>query len=267
LIQAKVGRVIIASQDPHHHAKGGADRLRAAGIPVLIGVCHSDAYELNRGFFEAHLHGKPWVRCKLAISIDGRTALKSGESQWITGSESRASVQTLRALSGALITGIGTVLRDDPRLSIRGIPAAPSVRVILDRDFRMPMDAALLKEPGSVWWAGANTLGIEPAPELVQRCERIIRAPSDHLLAQTLSALYQAQIWDVCIEAGPTLAGAFFSAGWIDEIWCYMAPCWLGAEGAPMFHIPSPATMAEKISWHTHSVEKIGEDILWILRK
>jgi diaminohydroxyphosphoribosylaminopyrimidine deaminase / 5-amino-6-(5-phosphoribosylamino)uracil reductase len=264
VIHARPRCVIIAAKDPHPMARGGLERLEQAGIPVVLGVCETEARELNAGFFSAHERGRPFVRCKVASSLDGHTALASGESRWITGPESRESVQDLRARSGALVTGIGTVLADNPRLTVRDRICDPPIRVILDRAFRLPRSAQLFEEPGPIWWIGSDRG--TPDPIIAKRCEVVAQWADSEAWPRLLSAFYDAEIWDVCVEAGPTLSGALLSAHQIDELWCYLAPCWMGLGSKPFMMLNAPETMGDLERWKTVSVDRLGDDVRWVLR-
>lgn len=268
LIDAQVRRVVIAIRDPNPKAQGGCERLRQAGIEVCVGVCEREARELNIGFFHAMRHQRPFVRCKLAMSVDGHTALANGESVWITGKDARESVQGLRAQSGALITGIGTILKDNPKLNIRSHVAAPSVRVIMDRDFRLPPTAQVLQEPGEIWWIGASDAKTSGDPAILRRCTRVLQFPREgrQALVAVLDALYEAQIWEVLIEAGPELAGRFFESGLLDELWVYGAPCFMGVSAKPLLSISSPDTLQAITRWKTHALQRLDEDICWVMR-
>lgn len=244
LIAARVARVVFAQRDPDPRVDGrGAERLRAAGIEVECGLMEREAAELNAGFNKRMACGTPWMRVKLAMSLDGRTALANGASQWITGEAARQDVQHWRARSSAVLTGIGTVLADDPRLDVR-LPAArprPPLRIVLDSGLRMPSGARLLDRPGEVliFTASADP---ERRAALEARGARIESVPQPmpgHLdLPRVLTRLGAAQMNEIQVEAGPTLAGALIQAGLADELLIYAAPVLLGPDAKPLAALP-----------------------------
>ena len=238
LLAAGVARVVAAMSDPNPAVGGrGLARLAEAGVATATGLFEAEAQTLNRGFVKRMTSGRPFVRVKMASSLDGRTAMASGESQWITGAEARADVQRLRAAAGAVLTGIGTVLADDPRLDVRDatlpIPDQP-LRVVLDSDLRTPASAELLRPPGSarIYYCGDNVRGdLEDAgATLVPVGER-----QGHVdLLAVLEDLGRLEINDVLVEAGAMLAGAFTERDLVDEYVIYQAPVLLGSETRPM---------------------------------
>jgi len=261
LINAGLGRVVMATLDSNPQVSGqGLAKLQAAGIATTVGVCEAEARALNAGFLQTMAGGRPYVRLKVAASLDGRTAMASGESKWITGSKARLDVQHFRARSGAVITGVGTVLADDPLLNVReladGTPIAQipqPLRVVLDRHARMPTTAQLLADPATVLVVGESaTDQAEVWPY--------------ESLATLLDALkVKKNIHDVLIEAGATLSGAFITAGLVDELIVYLAPTLLGSDGRPMFSLPL-TEMSQQVRWETVSVTPVGDDLRWILR-
>lgn len=269
LIDAGVARVVVAARDPNPLVAGaGIERLRAAGIEVSCGVLEREAHELNPGFFKRMTSGLPWVRIKLAASLDGRTAMADGQSKWITGAAARADVQRLRARSCAIVTGIGTVLHDDPRLDVRleGDGAGPQavrqpVRVIVDSRARMPPGARLLGEPGSVivatdGTAAAREAALAAAGATVLHLRHDGKGLDLHALFGHLAG---AQCNEVLVEAGPVLAGAILRAGLADEIVVYMAPLLLGSTARPLFDLPF-ARLDEKVMLHIREVIAVGDD-------
>ena len=243
LIAAGVHRVVAAMTDPNPAVSGsGLIRLAEAGVATATGLFEPEAQALNRGFVKRMVSGRPFVRVKIASGLDGATAMTSGESQWITGPEARADVQRLRAAAGAILTGIGTVLADDPRLDVRDqtlpIPDQP-LRVVLDSDLRTPGRAEFLKPPGSarIYYCGDNVRGdLEDAgATLVPVAERQGRVD----LGAVLDDLGRFEINDVLVEAGAVLAGAFAAAGLVDEYVIYQAPVLLGSETRPMLTTPA----------------------------
>lgn len=273
LIQAGIARVVGAMRDPNPLVDGaGFERLRAAGIAADIGLMEPLARQLNHAFLSRVERGRPWVRIKLAISLDGRTAMASGDSKWISGEAARADVQRWRARSGAILTGAGTVLIDDPLLTVRlpgDLPDAerdfvPPVRVVLD-----PGLATVGR--GRVREGDAPTLYIH-APDA--RMPRGIDA--EHASAPVQAGLFDLdavlrllaarKINEVQVEAGATLAGGFLAAGLVDELLLYVAPVILGEHARPMFEGLPIDTMAERLRMRIVETRRIGDDVRLILQ-
>lgn len=257
LIVAGIGKVIMAMRDPNPEGSGGIEKLNAAGIETQCGLLEAEAETINAGFYQRMRTGKPMVRVKMASSLDGRTAMASGESQWITGPAARADVQKLRARSDAIITGIGTVLADDPAMTVRdeslNVQFQPW-RVIVDSNLRTPADAQILNAPERVLIAHAVPASGENASYL--------HLPDDagHVsLTQLITQLGQRQINDILVECGPRLAGAFVSAGLVDELIVYMAATLMGSNAQPLLELPID-TMGEKINLRITDISKVGED-------
>ena len=269
LVAAGVARVVAALHDPFPQVDGaGLARLRAAGIAVECGLMEHEARELNLGFVSRLTRHRPWIRVKLGLSLDGRTALADGRSQWITSPAARADVQLWRARSSAVLTGIGSVLDDDPRLTVRldhTEHAAPE-RIVLDTHARLPANARMLDEPGPILWVTGSAA--PERPELEGRVERItLAAQAGRLNLQRLAfALGARGHNEVLVEAGPTLAGAFVAAGLVDELVWYFAPKLLGAPARPALAMPEPATLDDASRWHWHDVARVGEDLRVVLR-
>ena len=257
LIEAQVARVVIALQDPNPKVAGqGIALLQQAGIAVDVGCEAAAAEALNAGFLFSMRHGRPLVRCKVASSIDGRTAMASGESQWITGKAARLHAQTLRAQSGAIITGSGTVLADDPALTVRpqewvqppqhNIP--PPIRVIVDSQAKTPLNARILHQPGAVWLTHASHADAQQLSALQAQGVRTIMLGQRQVdLTMLLRVLHEAQIHEVMIEAGSRLSGAFLAAGLVDELWHYQAPMVLGEATQGMFVMPQLTELKNRI--------------------
>ena len=226
VIDAGVTRVVAAMADPNTEAAGGAARLRAAGIGVDMGVLESSARELNIGFVSRVTRGRPWVRLKVAASLDGRTALESGASQWITGDEARADGHRWRARACAILTGIGTVRRDDPQLTVRAVPTPRQPRrVVMDREAETPASAKVLAN-GDAWVVTAgNRNPLWPAGTEVLMLPDADRRID---LGALMRELGSRGINELHVEAGGVLNGALFRAGLVDEILLYLAPCLLG---------------------------------------
>lgn len=269
LIAGGVARVVVALADPFPAVNGaGLARLRAAGIVVECGLLEAQARELNSGFISRLTRHRPWVRVKLGVSLDGRTALADGRSQWITSAAAREDVQHWRARSSAVLTGIGSVLADDPRLNVRlpDIDHSVPQRIVLDRLWRLPAAARMLIEPGSI----LSVTGPDAAdrPELAERVERIsVPVHGEQLqLSRLLFALAQRGHNEVLVEAGARLAGAFVAAELVDELIWYLAPKLLGGHARPALDLPEPSSLEEVTHWRWHSIDRIGDDLRLVMR-
>ena len=268
LIEAGIARVVFAGSDPNPLAGGGAQALRDAGVEVTAGVLERAAEPLNRGFFTRMRRGRPWVRCKIAASLDGRTALANGASRWITSSHARADVHRWRARSGAILTGSGTVLADDPALTARreeaGIDAEIGIkqplRAVVDSALRTPPSAKLLAFPGDVLFFA--TARATRGAALESTGARIERVPgTEHCdLAAVLTRLAALEVNDVWVEAGSGLNGALLAGGLIDELIVYVAPKLLGSSARGMFAVPALASLADAWDIHIEDVRRIGPD-------
>ena len=269
LIKAGLSRVVVAMQDPNPLVSGrGLEKLKAAGIEVICGVLQEDAQTINRGFIKRMTENRPFVRSKLAMSLDGRTAMASGESKWITSTEARADVHRLRAESSAILTGINTVLADDPALNARvDFEVAQPVRVVLDSGLNMPSTAQMAMLPG-------RSLILTCSPDEQKREALQTVGFEVHLLADKnsrldLSAvmdfLAQQQINELLVEAGSILNGALSAENLIDELIVYMAPCILGDQGRGLFHLPGMTTMLDKKVLKLLDVRQVGGDLRLIL--
>lgn len=270
LVQAGVARVVVAIGDPFPQVSGqGHARLRAAGIVVETGLMAAAAFEINRGFFSRIHRGRPWLRLKLAQSLDGRTALRSGESKWITGEAARADVQRWRARSSALLTAAGTARADDPRLTVRldGLAEfrAP-LRVVLDArlDALAPgchlLDgtAPTLVVHGDDVVAPAARAGVEYLALPLQHG----RIDLDALLAE----LGRRGVNELQVESGPALAGALFAAGLVDELLLYVAPLLLGDAALPLLQLPALSDMAGRWALQVVDQRQLGPDWRLLLR-
>ncbi|MBU6953953.1 bifunctional diaminohydroxyphosphoribosylaminopyrimidine deaminase/5-amino-6-(5-phosphoribosylamino)uracil reductase RibD [Hahella sp. HN01] len=280
LVKAGVRRVVAAMEDPNPSVAGkGLALLRNAGIEAHAGCMAAEADELNIGFFQRMRAGRPWVRVKVASSLDGRSALLNGVSKWITGGAAREDVQKLRARSSAIITGIGTVIADDPSLNVRsqelericnGKLRQP-LRVVLDSQLRFPADSKMLKLPGKILLV---TCADVPESWLAQRrnCEadfEVLKLTGENGrvdLTALLSALAARECNEVLVEAGANLAGAFVAQGLADEIWTYIAPKLMG-EGRSAFALPCFDQMDQVISLKLNEVRQVGDDVRMIWRK
>ncbi|MCO6441525.1 MAG: bifunctional diaminohydroxyphosphoribosylaminopyrimidine deaminase/5-amino-6-(5-phosphoribosylamino)uracil reductase RibD [Nitrococcus mobilis] len=269
LLSAGITRVVAACKDPNPRVAGqGLEQLAAAGITTHHGLMAEQAQTLNSGFFKRMHTGLPYVRCKLAMSLDGRTAMASGESRWITAAAARSDVHRLRARSDGLLTGRGTVLIDDPQLTARDVDTpwdlVQPCRLVLDSRLRLPKQARMLQEPGKVavlyahydrrraqdlTAAGAELWPIEP--DSGGRVE----------LHQALTAIGNAGINELLVEAGPTLSGALLQAGLLDELVVYIAPHLMGHEARPLLRLPGLARMAERIPITITDMRALGPDL------
>ena len=253
LIAAGIARVIYASGDPNPRVDGsGAARLRAAGIVVEQGLRAIEGEELNLGFFSRMRRQRPWLRLKMAASLDGRTATASGESQWITSEAARADVQRWRAESAAILSTSATVLADDPRLSVR-LPdvSRQPLRVLLDRERKIPSHARLFSEPGEVLQLTSKEIALDASGRLS--------------LPAVLTALNAREINEVWTEAGATLAGSLITADLVDELVVYLAPMLLGSEGRPLAALQI-GRLLDASRWQTTDLRQIGPDIRIMLR-
>jgi diaminohydroxyphosphoribosylaminopyrimidine deaminase/5-amino-6-(5-phosphoribosylamino)uracil reductase len=261
LVAANVRRVVAAMRDPDPRVSGrGFQRLRGAGIRCELREL-PEAAELNAGFSLRIRQGRPFVRLKVAQSLDGRTAMASGESRWITGPAARADVQYWRARSCALITGSGTVLTDDPKLTVRdprfavGGRLRQPLRVVADTGLRVPADAALFREEGPVLFAH----GAHAEPRLPD-VEHLACGEERVDLAELLAALGRRGCNEVLVEAGPRLAGAFLAAGLWDELLVYVAPKLLGSEARAMASLPL-LTMDQAVHATIRDCVAVGDDL------
>nr|WP_240623939.1 bifunctional diaminohydroxyphosphoribosylaminopyrimidine deaminase/5-amino-6-(5-phosphoribosylamino)uracil reductase RibD [Ahniella affigens] len=267
---AGVARVVYAVADPNPLVSGkGVARLQAAGVVVQTGLMRDAAQAQIEGFLSRIERGRPFVRVKSATSLDGRIALRSGESKWITGQAARADVQHWRAASGAILTGVGTVLADDPSLTARvDAPCVAPARVVLDTKGRLPASAKLLSDDAPTWVLTAP----EHVKSLQTRCPAatvwgIAHGPDGRLsLTGALAWLAGQGINDLMVEAGGTLAGALLREGLIDEWLLYQNTCLLGDSGMPVFAGLSPSNMAAKPEWQCVDHRPIGSDWRWRLR-
>jgi diaminohydroxyphosphoribosylaminopyrimidine deaminase/5-amino-6-(5-phosphoribosylamino)uracil reductase len=266
LIAAGVGTVVYAATDPNPDVSGGGERaLRAAGIEVRSGLLAAEAALLNPGFISRMQRGRPLVRSKLAVSLDGRTALANGRSHWISGEASRGDVQRWRARSSAVLTGVGTVLADNPRLDVR--PAGPErrqpVRVILDPALRTPPDAAILAAPGRALILGTSDhAGRRSALAAAGAEVQIVPATAGRVdLAEAIALLARREVNELLVEAGPTLNGALLSAGLLDEVIVYMASHVLGAGARGMFAITDLPDMGDRRQFSLREVRHVGDDL------
>lgn len=264
LIAAGVARVVVAMTDPNPQVAGrGMEKLRAAGIETACGLMKGLAHELNIGFVSRMERGRPWVRLKAAASLDGKTALHNGQSQWITGPEARQDGHRWRARACAILTGIGTVLHDDPQLSVRGVetPRQPC-KVVVDSRMVLPLNARVLdgaplilavaqeKPDDSAQWRarGVEVLNLPDAEGRVD-------------LSLLLQELARRGINELHVEGGARLNGALLQAGLVDELLVYLAPCLLGERAQGLFLLPelNALTGRKKLMWH--DMRMVGADL------
>jgi diaminohydroxyphosphoribosylaminopyrimidine deaminase/5-amino-6-(5-phosphoribosylamino)uracil reductase len=269
LVEAGVRRVVAAMADPDPRTAGqGLEALRGAGIEVDCGLLEDRARSLNVGFVTRHTRGRPYVRVKMAASLDGRTAMASGESKWITGPAARRDVQRLRARSSAIVTGSGTLLADDPALTVRAAELGENVafrqplRVVLDRRLRTPADASLLDEPGATLIATRSEQHDVRQALMDKGAEILSLSDGDGVgeLAMLMAALARRGINEVLVEAGATLAGALLGAKLVDEIVLYVAPVLLGDTARGLFHLPHIQTLTQGLALNVIDVSALGND-------
>lgn len=273
LVAAGVARVVFAMEDPNPSVSGrGIEYLRQAGIAVSGPLLEDDARALNPGFLKRMERGLPWVRCKLAMSLDGRTAMADGRSKWVTSRKSREDVQLLRARSCAIISGIETVQLDKAALTVRAadmrinnaVDAAEKqpLRVILDSRLRLSRHAEILRQPTPIWLVHNGHPDNQPRSEGWPEHVRVIALPAADGridLVALLKALAQQQCNEVLVEAGATLAGSFLRRGLLDEVIVYMAPKLLGSSARPLFDLPLD-TMPAALPLKIRDIRAVGED-------
>jgi len=266
LIEAGVAEVIMAMPDPFPDVAGaGIAALESAGISVRTGLMGEAAAELNQGFLSRVERGRPYVRLKVGASLDGAIAMTSGESQWITGPDARADVQRLRALSGAILTGIGTVLADDPAMNVRleslDTAGQQPVRAVLDSSLRIPLSAGMLALPGTTVVYCADDSGRQP---LVDAGVDVVKvdAEDDYVdAAAVLADLAKREINDVLVEAGPAVTGNLLSRGLVDELVIYQAPHIMGSETMSMFRTPGWQALSDRLDVEIADLRRVGRDI------
>ena len=267
LIKAGVKKVFAAMQDPNPLVAGeGLNRLQDAGIATEHGLLESQARELNPGFIKRMEEGRPFVRVKLAMSLDGRTAMASGESQWISGEASRNDVQRMRAESSAILTGIDTVLADDPSMNVRLTAQQLDVnavrqpkRIVLDSQFRMPMDAKIFSLEGEcIVYTTVNMDNRNSYPFIIENCDSQSGKIDLQLLMEDLA---KKEINLLHVEAGSVLCGALLKNDLVDEIIIYMAPHIMGDDAKGLFHLPGLGQMKDRIALDIKDVRSIGKDI------
>ncbi len=271
LIAAGVSAVYYGCQDPNPAVAGsGLAQLQEAGIEVRGPLLEEPARQLNRGFIKRHEQGEPWITIKTAMSLDGRTAMASGQSQWITSPAARADVQRLRAVSCAVVTGSGTVSYDDPSMTVRDVSADDGairqpLRVVVDSQLALSPEAALLRQPGAILVVTAEAADQPRAQALVAAkadLEVLQLADSGGRvdLAALVAELAARGCNNILVEAGAVLAGAFVGAGLVDELVCYLAPKLFGSAARPMFELPIE-TIDAHLALSLSDCRQIGEDL------
>ncbi len=284
LIATKVARVVVAMRDPNPLVSGsGCQRLQAADILVEQGCLEEEAKALNLGFIQTMTTKIPYVRLKMATSLDGRTAMANGDSQWITGEEARKSVHFMRARHGALITGIGTVLADDPSLTVRltdeelasvnltQANCQPLI-VVLDPHLSFPLDAKMLTLAGRVIVMTSKATVESQSSRLESFYAKnieIVAVASEEDKLDIESVLHylvvEEQINDVMVESGSVVAGSFLKSGFVNEIHSFIAPTLMGEKSKPMFTLPHIETMTDKLEFEFSSCEMVGQDLYLVL--
>lgn len=273
LVNVGISRVVISMLDPNPQVSGrGVKKLLDAGIEVSVGLLEDQARELNPGFFKRMEHSLPFVRVKMAMSLDGKTAMASGESQWITGAEARNDVQRLRAQADAVLTGSGTVIDDNPSLNVRINPhdldiENPEVidlkqplRVVLDTQLKINDSAQILGLSGDtlIYTCSSETQKIEVLTQAGAEIKTL--STSKVSLTEVLSDLASRQINEVHVEAGATLCGALLEEQYVDEIVIYMAPTILGGDARSLFNLPQLQLIKDKINLEIKDIRAVGKD-------
>ncbi|MCK5647757.1 MAG: bifunctional diaminohydroxyphosphoribosylaminopyrimidine deaminase/5-amino-6-(5-phosphoribosylamino)uracil reductase RibD [Gammaproteobacteria bacterium] len=276
LIEAGIKRVVIAMVDPNPLVAGnGVKRLQDNGLEVKTGVLETEARALNPGFIQRMVSNRPAVRCKMAMSLDGRTAMASGESKWITSADAREDVQRLRAESSAILTGIGTVIADDPSMNVRSSEYRDDKRqpdrIILDSQLRTPVQAKMLSLSGRTLIAASQScqqsmhkkvhdLEYKGAAIHFLPAEKLSNGATSLSLSALMSLMAQQQYNDVLLEAGATLTGSMLQAGFVDELIIYMAPHLMGSEARGLFNLPGLDTMNKRINLNIQDIRAVGRD-------
>jgi len=269
LIAAGVARMVAAMRDPNPQVAGrGLTRLQAAGIAAECGLMEEAARELNLGFVSRMTRARPWVRLKAAASLDGKTALNNGVSQWVTGPAARSDVQQWRARSCAILTGVGTVLADDPQMNVReiAIPHQP-LRVVVDSRLRTPPDAKIIAGGGVLI---ASAIGDQVKIQALRQAgaEVVVLPGGDGRvdLARLMALLAEREVNELMVEAGATLNGALLAAGLVDELVLYLAPMLLGDAARGLFALPALSRMDECKKLTLRDVRQVGTDMRVIAR-
>jgi len=267
LINAGIMRVVAAMQDPNDKVAGqGFNILKSAGIAVEVGLLEEQAQELNPGFIKRMQQGLPFVRVKMAMSVDGRTAMESGESKWITSESARNDVHRWRGQSSAMLTGIGTVLQDNPSLTARTgmqLNEQQPLCVVLDSKLQLSVEAKLVQSSGNVL-VYTTSQDMKKINRLEQAGVKVVSIGNDKQgldLVEVLTHLASLEVNEVMVETGATLAGSFISAGLVDELIIYMAPVLMGNQARGLFNLPFIENMSQKIQLNIKEMRQFGDDI------
>jgi len=268
LVKAGIGKVVAAMTDPNPLVAGkGMEKLQAAGIAVVSGVLAEQAREMNIGFFKRMQHGTPWVRMKSAASLDGKTALHNGKSQWITGQAARDDGHFWRARACAIVTGIGTVKDDNPQLSVRAVdtPRQPR-RIVVDSKLTLSPEANILAGGGTwVFTASEDRASIAALEDRGAEVIVLPNAAGKVDLPRVIAELGKRNLNEVHIEAGSKLNASLLREGCVDELLVYLAPSLLG-DGRGMFDLPALDDLSGKIALRFHEIKQIGEDLRILAR-
>jgi diaminohydroxyphosphoribosylaminopyrimidine deaminase/5-amino-6-(5-phosphoribosylamino)uracil reductase len=261
LVEAGVSEVVVAMTDPDPRTAGaGLQTLTQAGVRTRVGLMEAAARALNVGFVSRHERGRPWLRVKLAASLDGQTAAADGQSQWITGPEARADVQQWRARASAVVTGVGTVLADDPLMDTRHPQASRQpLRMVIDSAGRLPATARILDRPGDV-----HVFSAAPSPKWVDgrlTWHRVKANGLGRVDLEAVMAVWQSMaLNEVHIESGPVLAGAWLETSWVDELLIYQAPVLLG-QGRPLARLASLKQFDQRMALTLIEARQLGQDL------
>jgi diaminohydroxyphosphoribosylaminopyrimidine deaminase/5-amino-6-(5-phosphoribosylamino)uracil reductase len=273
LIAAGVARVVYAVLDPNPEVSGrGAELLLQAGIAVEAGLMEAESVDLNIGYIKRRTCGRPWVRLKLAMSLDGRTALANGASQWITGEAARTDVQHWRARSSAVMTGVGTVLADDPRLDVRLAPENPEnepwqpLRVVLDTRLRTPRDSRLFATGGAVLILTEDATRGAAFAQMGVSVEALPASNGRLDLPAVIDRMGELEVNELLVEAGPTLSGELLLQGLVDELLLYVAPKLLGPQGLPLVNLPALSDLQDALGFSVAGVQRLEDDLRLRLR-
>ncbi len=269
LLGAGITRVFAAMEDPNPMVSGtGLARLRDAGVDVRVGLLSHDALELNIGFVKRMTTGLPWVRAKVAASMDGRTGLSSGESKWITGNEARLDGHRWRARACAILTGSGTVKHDDPQMTVRGVETVLALRqpmrIVFDHLGELSPNAKVLQGGALVYCADRVPADLDGNVEVVKLPDAARPGKID--LAAALQDMGARGVNELHVEAGARLTGPMVAAGLVDELLIYLAPKLLGRDAREMFSFNGPEKLADAMQFDLHDVTRIGDDIRVMMR-
>ncbi len=269
IVASGIKRVVAAMQDPNPKVAGsGFAKLRTAGITVEHGLKEDEARELNIGFVSRMARGRPWMRMKIAASLDGRTALANGKSQWITGEAARLDGHRWRARACAVLTGFGTVRDDDPQLNVRGVDTPrQSLKIVVDSKFETSPSARLLKQGKTLVVGAVNDA--KRIASLREAGAEVVIIPNEHgkvELFKLMEELARRELNEIHVEAGTKLNGSLLQAGVVDELLVYLAPSVIGDSGRGMFHLPEITELSQASALKIREVERIGADLRILAR-